>query len=688
MNRLVAISLVLLSSLLGWILSASPLPMGISLAIAVLFPLAALTPLRRSPLLTICLASLFAMAQWYLFGTGRAFVLLADLPWFFHLGIGLHWACLVESFRLPVRGQNSPLPLFWMGLAGSVLILWTGGAVEIYEANIWMAHSIAGAPLVLSLWSGIFRGRPMRWKRITAGALTILALGKLVELSNDGADKLYLVFKDDTGESSLEDYGDRGPAKAGPGGNDSSARELPQRANISFDGKIRFYLQVDTGPDFHRLIRNPIYVRTSTVSAFESDSIISPVRVGQWAYDTDDGEADALTEIKDPLPGKTINYAVLLNQSDSDQLPLIAETHQVATDAVYEFADDWFQIAPHAGIPWIRLRASAVAPPGPASIEIEESFGRINFASDYMRLPLTNLSAKITQLTEEIVAGRPRSKIPQLVAAYLKENCEYSLAYRNPKDLPPVENFLFDEGKGHCEMYAAAAVMMLRSVAIPARIAYGYSGGSADPRTRMIAFADSDFHAWPEILDAKGKWRIFDTTPVTFGAANRNANRTSLEKIDMNRYEDVGQAELVSKNKESIFSTWFDVILFWLSQNFLLVFSGIGFIAFVYWAVRKRLDRRSGHRFSNDGAEELRGGRLHAATPAFVLAIGELGESYGYQRQASQALGEYVNLLLSQGVGGEILQSGVDYFYRIRYAGSPRDSSQEKQILREVRSLL
>lgn len=688
MNRLVAIALVLLGCLLGWIYSASPLPTGCTLFLILLFGLALLTPLSKSPLLTICLATSMAISQWYLFGTGRAIVMLAELPWYFHLGLGLHWVCVLEAFRVRQGLETSPLPLFWIGLFGSLLLLWTGGAVEVYEANIWMAHSIAGAPLVLILWSGIFQGRAVRWKRIAAGAFTILALGQLIGLSNSGANVLYQVFKSDEDESYLEDYGNRGPATGGNGGNDSSARELPIRANITFDQRIRFYLQVDESSDFRRLIRQPIYVRTSTVSIFESDSKISPVRVGEWDYDSDDGTADALTNIKSPLPGNTIQYALLLNREDADQIPMLAETHLVATDAVYEFADDWYQIAPHDGISWIRLRGEATYPASRESIRVGATSGRIDFSSDYMRLPLTDLTARISKLTDRVIAGRNRAEIPEAIAAYLKGNHEYSLQYRNHNDLPPVENFLFDEKKGHCEMYAAAAVMMLRSAGIPSRIAYGYTGGSADFRTRMLAFRDSDFHAWPEIFDTDEEWKIFDTTPVTNGAASRSANPATLEKIDLTRYEDVGRAELLSENRETFLSTWLDAVLYWMSGNFLFVFAGIGALTLVYWSIRRRADRKSSG-FYGTGLEGETGQSLSSTSmPAFVTAISDLGESYGYRREPSQTIGEYVDLLLHEGVGSDALRQGVEYFYKIRYVGQPRNSATEKQLFKEIRSLV
>ena len=42
----------------------------------------------------------------------------------------------------------------------------------------------------------------------------------------------------------------------------------------------------------------------------------------------------------------------------------------------------------------------------------------------------------------------------------------------------PIETFLFETRAGHCEFFASAMVLMLRSVGIPARVAVGFRGGA------------------------------------------------------------------------------------------------------------------------------------------------------------------------------------------------------------------
>ncbi len=78
----------------------------------------------------------------------------------------------------------------------------------------------------------------------------------------------------------------------------------------------------------------------------------------------------------------------------------------------------------------------------------------------------------------------------------------------------PVERFLFESRGGHCELFASAMVLMLRSQGIPARLATGYLGGEFNPFEGYLIVRDSNAHAWVEAwLPEEGVWRTFDPTP-------------------------------------------------------------------------------------------------------------------------------------------------------------------------------
>lgn len=73
----------------------------------------------------------------------------------------------------------------------------------------------------------------------------------------------------------------------------------------------------------------------------------------------------------------------------------------------------------------------------------------------------------------------------------------------------PVDEFLFDSMAGFCEHYAAAFVVLMRSVGIPARIVTGYLGGEMNEDYMIVR--QSDAHAWAEAF-IEGAWRRYDPT--------------------------------------------------------------------------------------------------------------------------------------------------------------------------------
>lgn len=80
-------------------------------------------------------------------------------------------------------------------------------------------------------------------------------------------------------------------------------------------------------------------------------------------------------------------------------------------------------------------------------------------------------------------------------------------------DDDPVEDFLFNRKQGHCEYYAAALALMLRSVDIPARLVNGFKGGSVNRLSGEFYVEQRHAHAWVEAL-IDGRWVTLDATPA------------------------------------------------------------------------------------------------------------------------------------------------------------------------------
>ncbi len=102
------------------------------------------------------------------------------------------------------------------------------------------------------------------------------------------------------------------------------------------------------------------------------------------------------------------------------------------------------------------------------------------------------------------------------ITGYLGREGKYSLRSRHAGAEDPTGDFLFGDLTGYCVHFAHAAVYLLRSMGIPARVATGYAvdeasrqGGSA----LLVTGAAS--HAWPEVYVEGVGWVIVDVSPQT-----------------------------------------------------------------------------------------------------------------------------------------------------------------------------
>lgn len=90
----------------------------------------------------------------------------------------------------------------------------------------------------------------------------------------------------------------------------------------------------------------------------------------------------------------------------------------------------------------------------------------------------------------------------------------YTLDIGEPEgDLDPIEWFLTQEKKGHCEYFASAMAALCRSVGINARVITGYVMAEYDSEKERYIVRRSNAHAWVEAEVSRGIWVVFDPTP-------------------------------------------------------------------------------------------------------------------------------------------------------------------------------
>jgi hypothetical protein len=118
----------------------------------------------------------------------------------------------------------------------------------------------------------------------------------------------------------------------------------------------------------------------------------------------------------------------------------------------------------------------------------------------------------------EAVAKRARA-----LETYLRDsgNFGYTLEMSSvDSQLDPVEDFLINRKKGHCEYFASALCLLLRSIDVPARIVNGFKGGDWNELTGSMNVRQKHAHSWVEAYageDVRGAahWITLDPTPGT-----------------------------------------------------------------------------------------------------------------------------------------------------------------------------
>ncbi|MCP4189220.1 MAG: DUF3488 domain-containing transglutaminase family protein [Planctomycetaceae bacterium] len=157
----------------------------------------------------------------------------------------------------------------------------------------------------------------------------------------------------------------------------------------------------------------------------------------------------------------------------------------------------------------------------------------------YTREEWLQKSPQITTTAEQVLAEQGQTEANAFFRAKaLEEHFQISGQYsysldgsqeRNP-DLDPIEDFVANHRTGHCEYFASALTLMLRSQRIPARIVVGYKGGEFNTLGNYYIVRQLHAHAWVEAflpaeeipadeldpLDdySQGAWLRLDPTPM------------------------------------------------------------------------------------------------------------------------------------------------------------------------------
>jgi protein-glutamine gamma-glutamyltransferase len=128
--------------------------------------------------------------------------------------------------------------------------------------------------------------------------------------------------------------------------------------------------------------------------------------------------------------------------------------------------------------------------------------------SDVLRRVARERTAGIDAAADPEAAARA-------LAAWLKgPEFAYSLDPVPPTPRP-VEAFLTERRRGHCQAFATAMALLLRELGVPTRFVTGFVGGEIGPFGQYVLVRGENVHAWVEAWCGAKGWITFDPTPAS-----------------------------------------------------------------------------------------------------------------------------------------------------------------------------
>ena len=157
----------------------------------------------------------------------------------------------------------------------------------------------------------------------------------------------------------------------------------------------------------------------------------------------------------------------------------------------------------------------------------EDTISRETPAPGLAYLELPPMDPRVAALAAQITANRTS---PYEKALAIEEHLRTKYAYtlEMVATANPIPFFLFQRKKGHCEYFASAMAVMLRTQGIPSRIVNGFRGGELSDITGSYIVRGRDAHSWVEAFIPGRGWVEFDPTPAGDPVAHTMWSRIGL----------------------------------------------------------------------------------------------------------------------------------------------------------------
>jgi transglutaminase-like putative cysteine protease len=235
------------------------------------------------------------------------------------------------------------------------------------------------------------------------------------------------------------------------------------------------------------------------------------------------------TQSKTVWPSQSIHYRVLME-------PLVSNVFFLAPTAKVlqgnyrllsmDNGDAVFDLDPER--PVGRYEATSdIAQPGAGELRAASQDYPPGILLNYLQLP--RVDGRVVSLAKQVTASSDNNyDKAAAIELYLRKTFGYTLQLPSTVPRDPVANFLFERKQGHCEYFASAMAIMLRTLGIPSRVVNGFRTGEFNDLTSQYLVRASNAHSWVEAYFPGYGWISFDPTPAAPAQMHTGWSRSVL----------------------------------------------------------------------------------------------------------------------------------------------------------------
>lgn len=315
----------------------------------------------------------------------------------------------------------------------------------------------------------------------------------------------------------------------------------------------------------------------------------------------------------------------------------------------------------------------------------------------YLALP-ANLTGRTRDLAREWVKGHTNALAQaRAIEARLQKGYRYDLNSPSGATQNPLDHFLFESRRGHCEYYSTAMAVMLRTLGIASRNVTGFVGGTFNRYGRFYAVRQGDAHSWVEAYVPRLGWVRFDPTPAADSAPVSELNGTAAQLRDFldaasqrwNRhvvgYDLKQQITLLDTVRSRYGSLTGDASFkraFGSPRKVFLVLLGVGLLAYAIVLIRRR------RRNARVPAPQRELERQHTQVVALYTSLEVVLRQHGVARVPSTPPLAHARALMALGhpLAGPVLELTTLYV-EARFGGRILSEEERRRFALQVKAL-